>query len=72
MKYSGFAGMIVILLLCLGCEKEPTEPPELEVYPTELDFDGEELRLHWTYFAQIDPEVVLGILRSLRLRAIKS
>jgi hypothetical protein len=52
--------------------EKPQPINEVNLDPTEVDFDGEELRLHWTYFAQIDPEVVLGILRSLRLRAIQS
>ena len=52
--------------------EKPQPINEVDLDPTQLDFDGEELRLHWSYFAQIDPEVVLGVFRSLRLRAIKS
>jgi hypothetical protein len=34
-----------------------------------LDAGDGELRLHWSYFAQLDPELVLEVLRNLRLRA---
>ena len=50
--------------------EKPQPINEFVLNPSELDLDGEELRLHWSYFAQLDPEVVLHVLRSLRLRAI--
>ena len=34
-----------------------------------LDQSGDEIRLHWSYFAQLDPELVLEVLRQLRLQA---
>lgn len=36
-----------------------------------LDKSENEIRLHWTYFAQLDPDIVLGILRRLRLKAVR-
>lgn len=57
------------------CAQEWTDPqmcfslgPEREA----VDWGGEELRLHWTYFAQLDPELVLATLSRLTLRAIRS
>jgi hypothetical protein len=35
-----------------------------------LDIIDDELRLHWSYFGQADPDLVLNVLRDLRLRAI--
>lgn len=40
-------------------------PPKLD----RLDFDGDELRLHFTYFAQQPPDLVFTILQRLRLHA---
>ena len=40
-------------------------PPKLD----RLDFDGDLLRLHFTYFAQQSPDDVFAILRRLRLHA---
>ena len=35
-----------------------------------LAVTGAEPRLHWSYFAQRDPELVLEVLRELGLRAV--
>jgi hypothetical protein len=35
-----------------------------------LDISDNEIRLHWSYFAQLDPSIVLRVLRELRLRAV--
>ncbi len=35
-----------------------------------LDISDNEIRLHWSYFAQRDPSVVMEVLRELRLRAV--
>jgi hypothetical protein len=40
-------------------------PPKL----AELDVKGGTVRLHFSYFAQRDPEAVFEVLRRLRLRA---
>jgi hypothetical protein len=40
-------------------------PPKLG----DLDTDGETVRLHFSYFAQRDPEVVFDVLQRLQLRA---
>ena len=48
------------------------EPRMLSFFPpklAELDVNGGTLRLHFSYFAQRDPEVVLEVLRRLRVRA---
>jgi hypothetical protein len=34
-----------------------------------LDFEGDTLRLHFSYHTQIDPETVFAVLRELTLRA---
>jgi hypothetical protein len=44
---------------------------QLDVYRDELDISESEIRLHWSYFAQLDPDVVLEVLRRLRLRALE-
>lgn len=35
-----------------------------------LDVPDREIRLHWSCFAQLDPALVLEVLRELRLRAV--
>lgn len=35
-----------------------------------LDIADQEIRLHWSYFDQLDPELVLRVLRELRLQAV--
>jgi hypothetical protein len=37
---------------------------------SELDWDDDVVRLHFTYFAQQSPDSVLAVLRDLRLRAL--
>lgn len=34
-----------------------------------VDWSGNELRLHWSYFMQLDPDVVLEVLERLTLPA---
>lgn len=34
-----------------------------------VDVTDGEMRFHWSYFAQVDPEIVLNVLQRLRLRA---
>jgi hypothetical protein len=52
--------------------KKPEPVSSIALNPNELDLEGEELKLHWSYFAQLDPEVVLEVLGGLGLKAIKS
>jgi hypothetical protein len=35
-----------------------------------LDWNEGELRLHWSYFGQLNPNLVFDVLRDLRLQAI--
>ena len=49
---------------------EPAALSRLESDRDALELAGAELRLHWTYLAQLDPALVLETLRRLRLRAI--
>ena len=37
--------------------------------PDLLDQSNGEIRMHWSYFAQFDPDLVLEVLRQLRLHA---
>jgi hypothetical protein len=39
-------------------------PPKL----ADLDWSGRTLKLHFSYFAQLEPDVVHDVLRRLRLR----
>jgi hypothetical protein len=39
------------------------QPPRL----TELKVDGDAIRLHFNYHAQVDPEIVLEVLKRLKL-----
>jgi hypothetical protein len=48
------------------------EPRMVSFFPPklgDLDTDGETVRLHFSYFAQCDPEAVYDELHRLRLRA---
>jgi hypothetical protein len=50
-----------------------TEPRMLFLLPKDLkNLDREEgiLKLHFNYHAQLDPEIVLTVLRELRLRSV--
>jgi hypothetical protein len=50
------------------------EPRLLSFIPykiSELDMSGPKVKLHFTYFAQQDPEIVYEILHRLRLRVIE-
>jgi hypothetical protein len=49
--------------------QEPRVLFRLDAERERLDAGDGELRLHWSYFAQLDPELVLEVLRNLRLRA---
>jgi hypothetical protein len=52
--------------------QEWSEPKFLHPIPpkqSELDRRGETIRLHFSYFAQQDPNVVFEVLRRLRVRA---
>ncbi|MBC7772254.1 MAG: hypothetical protein H7210_07160 [Pyrinomonadaceae bacterium] len=42
-------------------------PPKME----DLDVQGDAARFHFTYFAQHDPELVLTLMRRLRLRIVE-
>jgi hypothetical protein len=42
-------------------------PPKLE----DLDFSDGILRVHISYFAQVDPDIALNVLQNLRLRSIR-
>jgi len=50
--------------------QEPALLFRLESDRERLDFAEGEIRLHWSYFAQLDPTLVSKILRELRLRAV--
>jgi hypothetical protein len=50
--------------------EKPKAISQFDLDPARLDLMGDELKLHWSYFAQVDPEVVLEVLRNLRLRSI--
>jgi hypothetical protein len=52
--------------------QEWKEPKEVRTYPVnikELDFQDGTLKLHFSYHAQLSPEVVLEVLQRLRLYA---
>ena len=49
---------------------QPTVLFRLDSDRKALDIDINELRLHWSYFDQTDPELVLKLLRRLRLTAV--
>ena len=60
-----------ILPLAVGAQ-QLSEPRILSSFPpklTELDVKGGTVRLHFSYFAQRDPETVFDVLRRLRARA---
>jgi hypothetical protein len=50
---------------------EPVLIFRLDSERRELATSDDELQLHWSYFAQADPDAVLQILRGLRLRAME-
>ena len=60
------ARLVVVIVDSL--RKQTLEKPG--VMPNLLALARDELRLHWTYFAQLDPAIVSETLRRLRLRAI--
>jgi hypothetical protein len=43
----------------------------IDLNPIEIDIKNEILSIHFSYFAQVDPKVVLDVLRHLRLTAIE-
>lgn len=60
-----------IVPLAVGAQQWP-EPRVLRSFApgwAELDVKGGTVRLHFSYFAQRDPEVVFDVLRRLRVRA---
>ena len=60
-----------ILPLAVGAQQWG-EPRVLSSFPpklTELDVKEGTVRLHFSYFAQRDPDVVFEVLRRLRVRA---
>jgi len=52
--------------------QEWDEPELVSQFPLDLgllDHSNDEIRMHWSYFAQLDPDTVLEVLRRLRLHA---
>ena len=52
--------------------REPVVLFRLDSERERLDSSGQGIRLHWSYFAQLDPALVLEVLRELRLRSDSS
>ena len=50
------------------CEPRPVRAVPLDARA--LDYDGPTLRCHFSYLGQLDPELVVAVLRPLRLRAL--
>jgi hypothetical protein len=48
---------------------QPQVLPRLDVEREQLDIVGDEIRFHWSYLAQVDPAMVLEVLKRVRLKA---